>query len=58
MRNLPARLGETPHVPIMVQEAIHLLGISKAGTYIDCTVGYGGHARNKPIINKWEPNWN
>ena len=30
----------------MVQEAIHLLEISKAGTYIDCTVGYGGHARN------------
>ena len=46
MRDLPARLRESPHVPIMVQEAIHLLEISRTGTYIDCTVGYGGHARN------------
>ena len=36
---------EKPHVPIMVQEVMQGLKISKAGTYIDCTIGYGGHAQ-------------
>ena len=28
----------------MVEEVIQYLQISKTGTYIDCTIGYGGHA--------------
>ena len=35
---------EKPHVPIMVQEVMEGLKIFKEGTYIDCTIGYGGHA--------------
>ncbi len=30
----------------MVKEVIQYLQISKNGTYIDCTIGYGGHARH------------
>ena len=37
--------GTSPHIPIMVKEVIQYLQISKTGTYIDCTIGYGGHAR-------------
>ena len=29
----------------MVEEVIQYLQISKNGTYLDCTIGYGGHAR-------------
>ena len=37
--------GTSPHIPIMVKEVIQYLKISKTGTYMDCTIGYGGHAR-------------
>ena len=30
----------------MVQEVIKGLKISKEGIYIDCTIGYGGHAQH------------
>ena len=40
----PVKSGTNPHIPIMVKEVIQYLQISKAGTYIDCTIGYGGHA--------------
>ena len=40
----PGKSGPSPHIPIMVQEVIKYLQISKTGTYIDCTIGYGGHA--------------
>ena len=29
----------------MVQEVMEGLKIFKEGTYIDCTIGYGGHAQ-------------
>ncbi|MEJ2314124.1 MAG: 16S rRNA (cytosine(1402)-N(4))-methyltransferase RsmH [Nitrospirota bacterium] len=35
---------ETPHLPVMLREAIGFLGLSPGGTYIDATVGLGGHA--------------
>ena len=41
----PVKSGTNPHIPIMVKEVIQYLRISKTGTYIDCTIGYGGHAR-------------
>ena len=41
----PVESGTSPHIPIMVKEVIQYLKISKTGTYMDCTIGYGGHAR-------------
>ena len=40
----PVKSGTNPHIPIMVKEVSQYLQISKTGTYIDCTIGYGGHA--------------
>ena len=40
----PVNSGKSPHIPIMVKEVIQYLKISKTGTYMDCTIGYGGHA--------------
>ena len=44
MIKAPVKSGKSPHIPIMVKEVIQYLQISKTGTYIDCTIGYGGHA--------------
>ena len=35
---------ETLHVPVLVREAIRLLGVREGGTYVDGTIGAGGHA--------------
>ena len=32
------------HEPVMVQEVLHSLAVRPGATYIDCTVGDGGHA--------------
>lgn len=32
------------HRPVMVAQAVELLGVKPGGTYVDCTVGEGGHA--------------
>jgi len=40
--------GKTPagmHRPIMVQEILSLLALVPGETAVDCTLGYGGHAR-------------
>jgi 16S rRNA (cytosine1402-N4)-methyltransferase len=37
------------HIPVLKKESIDLLNIKKGGTYIDCTLGEGGHATE--IIN-------
>ena len=42
----PVKSGTSPHIPIMIEEVTQFLQISATGTYIDCTVGYGGHARH------------
>ncbi len=34
----------TPHQPVLYNEIIHLLRPHRAGRYLDCTVGAGGHA--------------
>jgi 16S rRNA (cytosine1402-N4)-methyltransferase len=32
------------HVPVLLQTAIDFLAVRRGGTYIDCTVGLGGHS--------------
>lgn len=33
------------HLPVMVDEALRFLEPQRGGTYVDCTVGLGGHTR-------------
>jgi 16S rRNA (cytosine1402-N4)-methyltransferase len=35
---------ETLHLPVMLREVVQELGLHEGGTYIDATVGLGGHA--------------
>jgi len=32
------------HVPVLLEEALHYLGVMREGIYVDCTIGLGGHA--------------
>ena len=46
-RGKPIREGrgsELGHVPVLLQEAIDFLVVRRGGTYIDATVGLGGHS--------------
>ena len=45
-RNTPERGhgGKAGHVPVLLKEAIDFLNIRRGGTYIDATVGLGGHS--------------
>ena len=36
--------GRVGHVPVLLKEAIDFLNIQRGGTYIDATVGLGGHS--------------
>ena len=36
--------GQVGHVPVLLKEAIDFLNIRRGGTYIDATVGLGGHS--------------
>ena len=36
--------GEAGHVPVLLKEAIDFLNVRRGGTYIDATVGLGGHS--------------
>jgi 16S rRNA (cytosine1402-N4)-methyltransferase len=49
LKNTPERGGhgrteEFGHVPVLLKEAIAFLAIQRGGTYIDATVGLGGHS--------------
>src|SRR5215472_1341748 len=35
---------EVSHVPVLLKEAIDFLNVRRGGTYIDATVGLGGHS--------------
>ncbi|MBN2245888.1 MAG: 16S rRNA (cytosine(1402)-N(4))-methyltransferase RsmH [Candidatus Aminicenantes bacterium] len=34
----------TPHIPVLLQESMDFLDVSREGIYVDCTIGLGGHA--------------
>jgi 16S rRNA (cytosine1402-N4)-methyltransferase len=36
--------GQAGHVPVLLQEAIEFLAVQRGGTYLDATVGLGGHS--------------
>ena len=36
--------GQVGHVPVLLKEAIDYLAIRRGGTYLDATVGLGGHS--------------
>ncbi len=46
--------GNEYHVPVLFSETMELLNIDPAGTYVDCTMGGGGHS--KGILQRLGPN--
>jgi 16S rRNA (cytosine1402-N4)-methyltransferase len=36
--------SEARHVPVLLHQSISFLRVRPAGTYVDCTLGFGGHA--------------
>ncbi len=36
--------GNERHVPVLLQDAIRFLNVRAGGTYVDATLGFGGHA--------------
>jgi 16S rRNA (cytosine1402-N4)-methyltransferase len=45
LTDIPERGGHgSHHVPVLLKEAIEFLAIKRGGTYIDATVGLGGHS--------------
>jgi 16S rRNA (cytosine1402-N4)-methyltransferase len=36
--------GEIGHVSVLLNEAIDFLAVKRGGTYVDCTLGLGGHS--------------
>ena len=45
-QDIPERGGRGPvgHVPVLLKEAIDFLAVQRGGTYLDATVGLGGHS--------------
>jgi len=39
-------MRDAAHVPVLLNEALEYLGARREGTFIDCTIGVGGHALN------------
>jgi len=40
----PVNAGSGEHVPVLLKEAIDFLAVKRGGTYLDATVGLGGHS--------------
>jgi 16S rRNA (cytosine1402-N4)-methyltransferase len=45
-QDIPERGGRGPvgHVPVLLKEAIDFLAVARGGTFLDATVGLGGHS--------------
>ena len=41
------------HVPVLLKETIEWLACKPGGTFVDCTLGLGGHAR--PVLERIQP---
>jgi 16S rRNA (cytosine1402-N4)-methyltransferase len=41
------------HVPVLLNEVVDMLGVKESGTYVDATVGLGGHAAE--IVSRLGP---
>ncbi len=39
------RMLQTSHVPVLTQQVLEYLAPSPGGVYVDCTLGFAGHAR-------------
>ena len=39
-----------PHIPVLLEDTVSGLAVKKSGIYLDCTIGFGGHASR--IIEK------
>lgn len=37
-------MNETPHIPVLYREVLDLFAGLSNGTFVDCTLGYGGHS--------------
>jgi 16S rRNA (cytosine1402-N4)-methyltransferase len=46
-------IAERPHIPVMVSEVVHWLAPESNGTYVDVTLGGGGHAEE--ILRRSSP---
>ena len=38
------RVADEGHRPVLLEEALHWLGVERGGSFVDCTLGLGGHA--------------
>lgn len=41
---MPGEYEKDLHIPVLAEEVVRGLGCKPGGRYVDCTVGYGGHA--------------
>jgi 16S rRNA (cytosine1402-N4)-methyltransferase len=44
-KNKAALMAARPHLPVLYQDIIHALQPKSGGSYVDCTLGGGGHAQ-------------